>query len=101
MQNLLRNGKSGRYFGRWTVSGKQIWRKLDTDVFTVAKLRLGVESAKIEALRGSRAAVTTGAGTVGDLMATYEERTRLNADLKPSSVSARLVALKKVCETTI
>jgi integrase len=99
VQNLLRNGKSGRYFGRWTVSGKQIWRKLDTDVFTVAKLRLGVESAKIEALRGSRAAVTTGAGTVGDLMATYEERTRLNADLKPSSVSARLVALKKVTKT--
>ena len=69
VQNLLRNGESGRYFGRWTVAGKQIWRTLNTDVFSVAKLRLGVEAAKIEARRGRSAAVASGAGTVagGDL----------------------------------
>ena len=99
VQNLLRNGESGRYFGRWTVAGKQIWRTLDTDVFSVAKLRLGVEAAKIEARRGRSAAVASGAGTMGDLMALYAERTQASTDLKPSSISARLVALKKLQKT--
>lgn len=99
VQNLLRNRSSGKYFGRWTVAGKQIWRKLDTDVFTVAKLRLGDESAKIERQRNSRASVVAGSGAMGDLMAIYEERTRAHAELKPSSITARLVALKKVRKT--
>ena len=99
VQNLLRNGESGRYFGRWTVAGKQIWRTLNTDVFSVAKLRLGVEAAKIEARRGRSAAVASGAGTVGDLMALYAERSQASTDLKPSSISARLVALKKLQKT--
>jgi hypothetical protein len=64
VQNLLQNASSGRYFGRWTVGGKQIWRKLDTDVFSVAKLRLADEGSKIEGLRRSGAAVTSGNGTM-------------------------------------
>jgi integrase len=99
VQNLLRNGESGRYFGRWTVSGKQIWVKLETDVFSVAKLRLADEAAKIESRRRSANSVTAGKGTVGDLMVTYEDLTKSNSELKPSSITARLVALKKVKKT--
>lgn len=51
VQNLLRNASRGRFFGRWTIGGKQIWRKLNTDVFSVAKRRLADESSKIEGLR--------------------------------------------------
>jgi hypothetical protein len=36
VQNLLRNGKSGRYYARWTIAGKQKWVNLKTDVFTAA-----------------------------------------------------------------
>lgn len=38
--NLLRNTVSGRYYGRFTLAGKQKWINLETDVWTVAKLRL-------------------------------------------------------------
>src|SRR5688572_1285742 len=96
VQSLLRNGSSGRYYARWTLAGKQKWLSLDTDVFTVAKLRLNDEAAKIEKLRGSHNAVTAGKGVVGDFIAVYVQRTDANADLKPASKVARLVALKKL-----
>ena len=99
VQCLLRNRKSGRYYGRWVISGKQKWVSLDTDLFSVAKLRLTDEASKVGRRRGSRNAVEAGAGTVADLMAVYEERTKANADLRPSSIASRLVALKKVRKT--
>lgn len=99
VQNLLRNGASGRYYARWTIAGKQKWVSLETDVFSVAKLRLNDAAAAIEALRHSVSAVTEGNGTMGDLMRVYESRTRANTDLKPASIAARLVALKKVLKT--
>jgi hypothetical protein len=36
--NLLKNLSSGRYYGRFTASGKQNWVNLDTDFASVAKL---------------------------------------------------------------
>lgn len=99
VQNLLRNRKSGRYYGRWTISGKQKWVALDTDVFTVAKLRLNDEAGKIERQRSTHSAVSSGSGTVGDLFSTYEERTLGNTDLAPASIVSRQTALKKVRKT--
>ncbi len=97
--NLLRNRDSGRYYARWKIAGKQRWQVLNTDVFSVAKLRIIQESGKVQGLRGSRASVAAGAGTVGDLMRIYEERSKVNPDLKPASISGRLVALKKLRKT--
>lgn len=99
VQSLLRNRKSGRYYGRWKIAGKQKWVKLDTDVFSVAKLRLNDEAAKIEQLRGSRAAVAAGSGTMADLIRIYEVRAKANTELRPASITARLVALKKLQKT--
>ena len=53
VQNLLRNESSGRYYARWTISGKQKWVSLDTDVLSVARLRLADEAKRIEGLRRS------------------------------------------------
>lgn len=101
--NLLRNGESGKYYGRWTLTvngkSKQKWVNLETDVFGVAKLRLLDRAAEIEKMRGSAAAVESGSGTVGDLMRVYEERCKANPDIKPATVVSRLVALKKVRKT--
>ena len=83
VQNLLRNGASGRYYARWTftVNGKsrQKWDNRDTDVFSVAKLRIMDEGGRVEALRQSRVAVASGKGTVGDLIAVYRENARARA----------------------
>ncbi len=49
---LLRNKHSRKYYGRFTLWGKQKWVNLKTDVLTVAKLRLPDEVQKIEKLRG-------------------------------------------------
>lgn len=103
VQNLLRDGRRGRYYGRWTttVNGKttQTWVSLKTDVFTVAKLRLADHAGRIEAQRAGSGMVAAGKGTVGDLMLVYEARSLANTELKPSSITSRLVALKKIRKT--
>jgi integrase len=103
VQSLLRNRSSGNYYGRWkiTVNGKSKhkWINLKTDVFSVAKLRVGDEAAKINGTRQSASNVTAGKGTIGDLIKIYEERTKTDSDLKPSSITAKLVALKKLAKT--
>lgn len=98
VQGLLRHRKSGLYYGRWTVSGKQIWLPFQTHVLSVARARKIEEDAKYERMRGSRRAVDSGECTVGQLMEAYEERTKV-ADLRPASITARLVGLKKVRKT--
>jgi len=99
VQCLLRNKQSGGYYGRFTLHGKQKWFQLDTDVLSVAKLRLADRAAEVAKRRGSIANVEAGKAAVGDLIAVYVARTKADSDLRPASVSARLVALKKLRKT--
>jgi integrase len=99
IQCPLRYKKSGGYYGRFTVHGKQKWLRLDTDVFSVAKLRLADKAAEIETLRGSTVKVTAGKASVGELMTVYLARTKENPDLRPSSITSRVTALKKLKKT--
>jgi hypothetical protein len=45
---LLRHKFSRKYYGRFTIRGKQKWINLDTTVLTVAQLRLADEVKEIE-----------------------------------------------------
>ena len=99
MQCLLRHKQSGGYYGRFTLHGKQKWYTLDTDVFTVAKLRLADKAADVEKIRGTVAHVAAGKATMGELMEVYTARTKTNPDLRPSTVASRLVSLKKLQKT--
>jgi hypothetical protein len=99
VQCLLRNKQSGGYYGRFTLHGKQKWFPLETDVLSVAKLRLADKAAEVAKRRGSLVNVAAGKATVGDLMAVYIARTKADSELRPASVSARLVALKKLQKT--
>jgi len=83
--NLLRNRASGRYYGRFTVSGKQKWFNLNTDVWTVAKLRLADERAKLERRRQTVANIDAGEACVGDLATLYEQRIEDRLDIKPKT----------------
>jgi len=60
VQNLLRNRQSGHYYGRFTISGKQKWYALETDVLSVAKLRLADKAGEIQRLRGTTSNVEGG-----------------------------------------
>ncbi len=99
VQCLLRNKQSGGYYARFTVSGKQKWIALDTDVFTVAKLRLGDKKAEVEKQRGSVVNVDTGKANMGEIITVYLARTRANPDFKPATIKARETALKKLTKT--
>ncbi len=83
--NLLRNSASGRYYGRFTLSGKQKWINLETDVWTVAKLRLADERSKIERLRQMAGNVTAGSAGMGDIVALYKQRIEDRVDIKPKT----------------
>jgi integrase len=99
VQNLLRNRQSGHYYGRFTIAGKQKWYALDTDVLSVAKLRLNDKAAEVEKLRGTVTNVETGRATVGDLVEVFKTRTLANTDIKRGTVTARLGAVKRLLKT--
>jgi len=69
--NLLRNTKSGRYYGRSTLSGKEKWLNLETHDTTLAKLPLADERVKIDRLRQMASDVTTGGASLGTLTTLY------------------------------
>src|ERR1700690_2387759 len=83
--NLLRNTASGKYYGRFTIACKQKWINLETDVGTVAKLRLADERSKIERLRQTEQNVTAGGAGVGDLVTLYKQRVEDRVDIKPKT----------------
>ncbi len=85
--NLLRNHASGRYYGRFTISGKQKWLNLDTDVWTVAKLRLADERSKLERARQTLTNVSSGDALAGDLVTIYKQRIDDRVDIKPKTRS--------------
>lgn len=83
--NLVRYEPSGAYYARLRVAGKLVWKKLDTDVFSVAKQRLpdfvkeqrqGVERER---------EMTSGKMTFGDALAIYKDRLADNPKLKPGA----------------
>ena len=55
--NLVRNPSSGKYFARFRNNGKLIWRGLDTDVLSVAALRL---PDKIQEVKDEQAWLASG-----------------------------------------
>lgn len=82
--NLLRNGSSGRYYARFVVSRKQKWINLNTDVYSVAKLRLADERSTQERLRLIVANVDAGSATLGELAQILTKRINDRTELAPS-----------------
>lgn len=83
--SLLRHSKSGRYYSRFIVAGKQKWTSLDTDVLSVAKLRIADEAKKVLRKRKARDAIKSGTCTMGDLGVIYKDRVKDRVDLNPKS----------------
>jgi integrase len=85
VSNLVRYEPSGAYYARLRVSGKLVWKKLDTDVFSVAQLRLAdfIKEQRQGAERDRE--ITAGKMTFGDALAIYRKRLVDNPRLKPSA----------------
>ncbi len=97
VENLLRH-KGGTYYGRFRVRGKRKLICLNTNVFSVAKLRLHDEAGKIHQERGSSFAVESGDVTMADLCKTYIERFE-SLEISPASRRDRHVSLKRLIRT--
>jgi integrase len=81
--NLIRYVPSGTYYARLRVRGKLIRRSLQTEVLSVAKLRLG-DFEKQERQRGeSGDSIGRGKMTFADAITTHRQRVAGDASLKP------------------
>ncbi len=96
---LYRNKHSGRYYGRFKIRGKHKWVSLDTDVFSVAKLRIGDEAATIDRQRVATINVTSGKATMGELIEIHQTRIEANPDYRPNTIHAHQVSIKKLRKT--
>jgi integrase len=84
--NLLRNRASGIYYARVVHLGRQHWKSLKTDVFTVAKQKLRVAEASIRKRKVTKGLVMT----FGQLAEVYAKQVALDSRLADSSKEFRL-----------
>jgi integrase len=87
-QFLLRNSESGIYYARLYRDNKQIWKSLQTDVYSVAVARLAEERKVVQAaVKADR--VTSTSATIGALTEAYMASVRLDRSIKKSMVRYR------------
>jgi integrase len=80
--NLVRYEPSGIYFARAKVRGKLVRKSLDTNILSVAKLRLGdVLDAEHRAIAPSQTKII-GKMTFGDALGIFRERQKHATDIK-------------------
>ena len=83
--NLVRYEPSGIYFARAKVRGKLVRKSLDTNILSVAKLRLAdVLDAEHRAVAPSQTKIV-GKMTFGDALAIFRERQKHATDVKDST----------------
>src|SRR5271166_3549054 len=90
--HLHRHLASGIYYARARgTNSRDTWKSLGTDVFSVAKARVGQEVLKIQAGVGAKHKQTGMARivTVGDAAVLYQARVEADTSLKPSSIVYR------------
>ena len=83
--NLVRYEPSGIYFARAKVRGKLVRKSLDTNILSVAKLRLAdVVNAEHRAVAPSQTKII-GKMTFGDALGIFRERQKHATDIKEST----------------
>jgi len=97
--NLVKRTASGNYYARYRVNGKLRLVSLRTKVFSVARQRLLTELADGRRHRHAQMAAMDGRPVMGDLITVYQDMIEQRADLAPSTIKARLCALKRIGRT--
>src|SRR5436190_19256300 len=83
LQNLVRH-RSGTYYARAYDNGKEIWRSLRTNQFSVAQAKLGEFLRQHRSRRKNAAEVNAGKMCFGDALALH--LARLQADVEARRV---------------
>lgn len=85
VQGLVRNQKSGRYYARTFSRGKQIWKALKTDHFSVAKARLADIVKGHREREETKAALTAGKMTVAEACEMRLKQIDNDLNMKPAT----------------
>jgi len=81
LKNLLRH-KSGRYYARAYVGGKEVWQSLGTAHFSVAEAKLPKFLEQYRSVRRSGATIASAKMTFGDAAKTHLENLDSNVKIK-------------------
>ena len=77
--------RSGIYYARLYIGGKDIWRSLKTPLFSVAEARLDAQQTEHRARKESAESVQHGKLTFGDALAIVRRRSENDPELKPAT----------------
>jgi integrase len=81
LQNMVRH-KSGRYYARLFLNGKEIWKSLKTSHFSVAEARLAVAQKEHRERKAKETDATDAKMTFGQAAALHMRRVDENVSLK-------------------
>lgn len=89
--NMVRAIESGMFYLRARINGRLVWRSLDTDSFTVAKLRLPDELKKLRlAAPPANSARASTSMTFADAVAAFKQSVNADSQLKPAAKKFKL-----------
>jgi len=94
-RNLWRH-KSGYYYIRVSIDGKQKWRALGTDRASVAEARMGAKLSELRESRRARASVGRGVMTFAQAAAAWEAGIKDDQDLSQRTKEFYSYGLKKL-----
>jgi integrase len=99
VQFLLKDLDSGRYYARLFSNGKEVWRTLKTDVFSVAQARLSEMVKQSRSMAKADQTVESGKATVETLAAAYLAKVGKDVSIKPSTVHYRSQTVKAILKS--
>jgi integrase len=98
-QKLIQYAPKGTYYAYFKVGGKPFRKSLETDVYSVAKLRLADEVAEQRELAEAAIDRTAGKLTFADVVELYRDRVKSEPRLKPASRRYRTMTIDFIVKT--
>lgn len=98
-QKLIRYAPKGTYYAYFKVGGKPFRKSLETDVYSVAKLRLADEIREQREVVDAALDQTSGKLTFADVIQLYRDRVGSEPRLKPASRRYRAMTIDFIMKT--
>jgi hypothetical protein len=92
-QKLIRYAPKGTYYAYFKVGGKPFRKSLETDVYSVAKLRLADEVREQREVADAALDQAAGKLTFADVIQLYRDRVESEPRLKPASRRYRAMTI--------
>jgi len=89
VQFLWQNIEHGTYYARLFRDGKEHWKSLKTDVFSVAQAKLAAHLKEFRSSTPAAKTLASGKATVEDLSKVYLKQVEQDQSIKPSTVHYR------------